>query len=228
MNAENARIAARIDAENDARNARIADEIDAEMDWQDIIRYPNYQIRMIEDGIYEIRSPERLITQIFEKSVGYFVVKLRNANGRIKKEYIHRIIALQYIPNPFTDTHTFVNHKNHDRTDNRITNLEWVTPKQNSQDKGFYKGVEIEILIGFEFWNQHPNALWVHEHNHIRFNNLLYCPDGQTFYIYLQWNHSYHRCTTCYRNGNRYIKARDINGRRREIHFSTFLREFNA
>ena len=60
---------------------------------------------------------------------GYLFVCLCK-NGKAKSLDIHRIIALTFIEN--LSNKPEVNHVNGTKTDNRISNLEWNTPKENS------------------------------------------------------------------------------------------------
>jgi hypothetical protein len=62
-------------------------------------------------------------------------------NGKVKKGYIHRLLALTYIPNE-DPTKTVVNHKDGNPGNNKLDNLEWCTPSENTQhaiDTGLIK-----------------------------------------------------------------------------------------
>jgi hypothetical protein len=63
---------------------------------------------------------------------GYMETKLmRDSDNKRTTCQIHRLVASTYIPNP--NNLPQVNHKNGDRMDNRIDNLEWITRKGNIQ-----------------------------------------------------------------------------------------------
>ena len=67
------------------------------------------------------------------KAHGYIRLDLRNDKREICGLYLHRIIAMTFIPNP--ENKPTVNHKNHDSTDNRVENLEWATIKEQNNHK---------------------------------------------------------------------------------------------
>ena len=60
--------------------------------------------------------------------VGYYMVDLY-FNGRRKRCYVHRLVAQAFIPNPYDLPQ--VNHKDENKLNNAITNLEWCTPGYN-------------------------------------------------------------------------------------------------
>lgn len=60
---------------------------------------------------------------------GYLQVVLVEDKKRITKT-IHRLVAELYIDNP--NNYPQINHKDEDRTNNKVDNLEWITPKDNT------------------------------------------------------------------------------------------------
>ena len=59
---------------------------------------------------------------------GYLYVCLYD--GLSKNKYVHRIVAEAWLPN---NGKPHINHKNGLKTDNRLNNLEWVTPSENKK-----------------------------------------------------------------------------------------------
>ena len=61
---------------------------------------------------------------------GYLRVSLSN-NGENKAYFVHRLVAKAFIPNP--ENKQFVNHKDGNKTNNHVSNLEWCTKSENMQ-----------------------------------------------------------------------------------------------
>jgi hypothetical protein len=77
----------------------------------------------------------RLLKQSLKKD-GYLRVVI-SINGKSKHYSSHRLVAKTFINNPLNKKE--VNHINSIRNDNRVCNLEWVTPSENlkhSYDNG--------------------------------------------------------------------------------------------
>lgn len=72
------------------------------------------------------------LRQGFDKD-GYRCVTLfKNDNGlKNKLVFVHRLVAQAFIPNP--ENKSSINHKNLIKMDNNVSNLEWVTHKENMQ-----------------------------------------------------------------------------------------------
>ena len=65
-----------------------------------------------------------------QRTERYKAINLWN-NGKEKAHYVHRLVAETYIPNP--DNLPEVNHKDEDKTNNNVANLEWSTHAYNVQ-----------------------------------------------------------------------------------------------
>jgi len=50
-------------------------------------------------------------------------------NGKKQKAYIHRLVAIHFIPNPLNKEE--VNHIDSNNSNSIVSNLEWVTPSEN-------------------------------------------------------------------------------------------------
>ena len=79
------------------------------------------------DGLKAKREEKFLTLEM--SNCGYLRVRL-SINGESKKYSVHRLVATSFIPNSLNLS--CVNHKNEDKTDNRVENLEWCTHKYNS------------------------------------------------------------------------------------------------
>ena len=71
------------------------------------------------------RKRQKILKQSFT-STGYLMVNLRHKYCKV-----HRLVALAFIPNE--QNKPFINHKDGNPLNNRVENLEWVTPKENVQ-----------------------------------------------------------------------------------------------
>lgn len=68
---------------------------------------------------------------------GYARINLRKAKSREYKSYfIHRLVASAFIPNPTNLLE--VNHKDCNRLNNTVTNLEWVSKEDNIKHSFIY------------------------------------------------------------------------------------------
>ena len=94
--------------------------------WQAIEGYDNYQISNY-GNVKNITTGKLLKTRV-NNSTGYVIVDIRSY-GQRKTFSIHRLVAMAFIPNE--DGFPQVNHKDENKQNNHVDNLEWCTSKYN-------------------------------------------------------------------------------------------------
>lgn len=87
------------------------------------------------EGLYQVSNFGKIRRfsdgKILKQSIGtsgYYKIALWK-NGRYRHFLVHRIIAIHFIQNP--QNKKFVNHKDGNKLNNSIDNLEWMTRKEN-------------------------------------------------------------------------------------------------
>ncbi len=138
--------------------------------WKDVKGY---------EGIYKVSSLGRIkylerinsggvhvpegIKRPQDNGRGYKYVQLKKEGTR-KNFYIHRLVADSFLPN--LKKLKEVNHKNENKSDNRVENLEWCTHSYNNS-----YGTKIERT------KQHPNYIACTQRNKTKI--ICIYPDGR-------------------------------------------------
>lgn len=104
-------------------------------------------------------NPNHIMKQRLNAS-GYWIISLYNDNAKAKTFSVHRLVALTFIPNP--NNLPQVNHKDESPLNPRMDNLEWCTPKYNS-NYGNIKEKQRKAKEGMYFGEDNP--MWGKHHS---------------------------------------------------------------
>ena len=97
-------------------------------EWREIQDFPNYNVSNF--GNVKNNKTNKLLK--LNLKGGYYKVSLTNEHCK-KGFNVHRLVALAFIPNP--ENKSDVNHEDKNKLNNNISNLTWMTRKENNQHK---------------------------------------------------------------------------------------------
>lgn len=108
-------------------------------EWKDIKGFEGlYQVstsgqvrsldRVVTNGSVSYKKLGRIISSS-NNGTGYLFINL-SKNGKHKRVYIHRLVADAFLNNPYN--YPQVNHKDENKANNCVSNLEWCDSKYNN------------------------------------------------------------------------------------------------
>ena len=118
-------------------------------EWRNIEGYPNYMVSNMGrvKSLGNNKTRKEKILKGGKDGSGYLYVPLYKE--RIRKNYkIHRLVASAFLPNP--DNLPQVNHKDEDKSNNRVENLEYCNSQYNNNygthNERMAKSLSIPVL----------------------------------------------------------------------------------
>ena len=183
------------------------------MSWTDLTIDNDYQI--FTEFPHQIRkkSNGRIVSE-YIVGQGYIGCKL---NG--KSYYKHKIIAIQFIPNP--DNLPEIDHVNHNRTDNRIENLRFVSRSTNQKNKTSYGNIEVIYLDDIP-----DESIVVNDYGIHQFENYYFDEQTDKFYFYNgQQYRELHVNET--KIGSKYVIMKSTENKRVNVYYPKFKRLYD-
>ena len=191
-----------------------------------MINHPNYEISV--DFPHTIRriDNQREVSE-WENNYGYIQINLFDSD-KCRNCKKHRLIAEQFLPNP--DGLIQVDHINHNRKDNRIENLRWVSASTNQFNRSSNNGVQYEFIddipenaIVVDFYDTRNERREFDDDKYYYYRNEE--SDEDIFYSRIDENvYKILHINIC-RNGARVVKLRDTNNKAVSVYINKFKQQ---
>lgn len=117
-------------------------------EWKDILGYEGlYKVSNL-GNIKSLKFQKEKVLKLQTNTKGYFIVNLYK-NKKMKSHQIHQLVAIAFLNHVPCKMELVINHINFDKKDNKVSNLEIVTNRENSNRKHLkstskYTGVSFE------------------------------------------------------------------------------------
>ena len=113
--------------------------------------YVGKNVKLYKNGRVFVASRNKIIEKRPRYNDRYLAIGVRYEGGS-KSQYIHRLVAKEFVPNP--ENKSTVNHIDGDKTNNDSENLEWLTHHEN-----LLHAAEIGMTtIGNKNWRKMNNS----------------------------------------------------------------------
>ena len=179
-----------------------------------LLNHDDYEILTVYPFTIRRRDNHYVVKESIQSN-GYVYVCLN------KKQYSkHRLIAIQFIPNP--NNYDEIDHINHDRSDNHIKNLRWISGSDNCRNRTSHNGVQYKYVDTIPddaiVVNDYETTYERHEFvDYYFYNNKFY------FYNGIQYRELYINETK--HDGSKYVCLLNTNGRKVNVYYSKFKQQ---
>lgn len=92
--------------------------------------YEDYFAVTREGGVFSLRSKKWIKTLITKNGYEVFCTRLQGRKGKAIVLRVHRLVAMTFLPTT-TKERPFVNHKDGNKKNNSVSNLEWCSCSEN-------------------------------------------------------------------------------------------------
>lgn len=96
-------------------------------EWKKIDKHSRYTVSNL--GRVKNRYTGRIMKASKNKTAGYMYIRLYSDSGKRNSFRLHRLVALHFLDNP--NNYGEVNHIDEDKTNNKVSNLEWCSHLEN-------------------------------------------------------------------------------------------------
>ena len=180
-------------------------------EWQTCVVDSDYEI--FSEYPYPLRrkGSDKIVSESID-SKGYVQCWM---NGKNRQK--HRVNALQFIENDDPVHKTCIDHIDHNRTNNHISNLRWVSYADNNKNKSSNHGVEYEYVDAID-----DEAVQITDYGKHHFEFYYYVEADDSFYFYNGVNYKKLHVNVMKNNGSTYVFAYNTENKKIKIYINKF------